>query len=272
MTMQQDPSGPSVTVVGPGDPTFSDPNAPTQSNAGGQWSQPSPSAPVQQDPAQNQPPAAAAGVVSAPPVVAPTISPELEAVIQARVAAAHSGLDRKVNTLTKQLQDKEAEIERAQEENQKAVRAAQVVGLSDEDKKRYEALWADEDRVAAIEKREKAVGQLYLNVEGLRLLTKYEDQGIVEDDILGYTGAPSELETFVKGLAFDRLTDPNAGKPAAGATGAKVPPAGSAAPVDLGNTPSVNVEPKLLTTQGLDSMASNIKTLFADDKPVVPWA
>lgn len=273
MTMQEPSGHGTVTVVGPGDPTFSDPNAATQSNAAPVGSQPNPSN-VQQDPAQNQPANAASAAPAAPATAAApgavTFTPEQEAALQARIAAAHSGLDRKINTLQTALQDKEAEIERAQEEAQKQIRAAQANGLSEDERKRLESLWADEDRLAAIEKREKAVGQLYLSVEGLRLLTKYESQGVLEEDILEYKGDPSQLETFIKALAYERLTDPNAGKPAASA--AKAPPAGSAAAVDMGNTPSINEGPKMLTTQGLDSMAANIKTLFADDKPVVPWS
>ena len=271
----QEPSGHgTVTVVGPGDPTFSDPNAATQSTAAPAGSQPNPSN-VQQDPAQNQPANAASAAPAVPANANPapgavTFTPEQEAALQARIAAAHSGLDRKINTLQTALQDKEAEIERAQEEAQKQIRAAQANGLDENERKRLEALWADEDRLAAIEKREKAVGQLYLSVEGLRLLTKYESQGILEEDILGYKGDASQLETFIKALAYERLTDPNAGKPPAGT--AKAPPAGSAAAVDMGNTPAINEGPKMLTTQGLDSMAANIKTLFADDKPVVPWS
>ena len=272
MTMQEPSGAGTVTVVGPGDPTFSDPNAATQSNAAPFGSQPNPSN-VQQDPAQNQPANAASAAPAVPANAAPggvTFTPEQEAALQARIAAAHSGLDRKINTLQTALQDKEAEIERAQEEAQKQIRAAQVNGLPDDERKRLESLWADEDRLAAIEKREKAVGQLYLSVEGLRLLNKYESQGILEEDILEYKGDASQLETFIKALAYERLTDPNAGKPPAGT--AKAPPAGSAAAVDMGNTPSINEGPKMLTTQGLDSMAANIKTLFADDKPVVPWS
>lgn len=274
MTMQEPSGFGTVTVVGAGDPTFSDPNATTQSTAAPAGSQPNPS-PVQQDPAQNQPNAAsAAPVVPANANPAPgavTFTPEQEAALQARIAAAHSGLDRKVNTLQKALQDKEAEIERAQEEAQKQIRAAQANGLPEDERKRLEALWADEDRLAAIEKREKAVGQLYLSVEGLRLLTKYESQGIAEEDILEYTGDPTGLETYIKALAFERLTNPDASKPSAGAKAATAP-AGASAPVDMGNTPALNEGPKMLTTQGLESMAANIKTLFADDKPVVPWS
>lgn len=282
MTMQ-DPSGPNVTVVAPGsaeDPFSANPGGATQSNGGASGSQPD-NVNVQQNGQQNQqvtqaPNGAAVAAPAQTTAPAGTVPPELEATIQARIAAAHSGLDRKINTLQKQLQDKEAEVERVRQETERKLREAQSQGLPEEERKKLQAIWDIEDARREVERREKAVKGLALNVEGMRVLTKYEAFGITEDDILGFDGDFVGLEDHIKAIAFDRVNDPNY-KPATGAkpgAASAGKPAGAGAAQDLGSSspPAGSEGPKLLTTVGVDSMAANIKAMFADERPVVPWS
>lgn len=280
MTMQAEPSGPQVTVVngGQNDP-FTDPN--TTQPAGASGSQQTYVNPSQQEPQQTQQaaPASAAPAAAAQqpnPAQVVAFTAEQEAIVQQRIAAAHSGLDRRVNALTKQLEDNQAAMERAQAEATQRERDAKLNGLGQEDQDKLKAIWAIEDRTAEIEKREKAVGSLYLSVEGLRLLGKY-DAYVTEDDILAYTGDPTALEAHVKALAFDRSQDASWKKPegttaqAAASAGGKGP-AGATATQDIGAAGQQPVTPQLLTTQGQDSMAANIKSMFNDNGPNVPWS
>lgn len=256
-----------VTVVngGEGDP-FTDPNA-TQVNQPG-VTQPNNVNPVQQNGQQESTAVAPAVAASATTAAAKTYTEEE---VAARIAAANSGRDRRMSTLEKQLADNQAALDKVKEENLAAVRAAQAQGLSDADKKRMQEIWDIEDAKSAIDKQKTELTSFYLSVEGLRLLNKYGEQGITEDDITSFSGDPTQLEAHIKALAFDRLTaDPKAA--AAAAANGKTVPAGAAATQDVGSTGVSAEGPKMLTTQGVDSMAANIKAMFNDNGPVVPWS
>jgi hypothetical protein len=273
MTMQQEPSGGSVTVVqGGADDPFTDPNA-TQSN-GAPGSQPANINPSQQVQVVAPASAASAANVQASGAAAdPNNRTFTEAEVQARVSAAQSGLDRKLNAIQQQLEEERAARARIEVESIKAQREAQASGLPEAERVKLQAIWDIEDARKAIEEREQAVKGLYLSVEGMRLLTKYGTY-VTEEDILDYKGDPTALEAHVKAVAFDRSQDPDWKKPeATGATAASTAakPAGAGAVQDIGSQGAPPQGVQFLTTQGQESMAQNIKTLFADERQVVPW-
>lgn len=276
--MTMDPSGGfTATVVGAGDPTFSDPS----DGGGGQAAAP---ATQVQDPPASQPVVnpfvqqddqTTTTVVREPANPATTITPELEALIQSRVSQAHSTLDKRINTLSQVVKDKDAEIERVREEGIKRARDVELNQTPEHERQRLLDAWAGEDARANLTRQQSEVRDLYKNVEGLRLLTAYGTHGITEDDILGYTGDPTDMENFVKALAFERLTDGGASARSAEAavknTAATVKPAGADAQQDAGSSPAAPQEPKMLTTQGIASMAANIKQSFSQG-PNIPWS
>lgn len=206
---------------------------------------------------------------------APPTQAEIDAIVAERVGKATSTLDRRLNALTKELENQQATAEAQRIANVAAVRAAQTNGLRADQVADMQKVWEQEDRLAALETREKAVVDLYRSTEGLRLLTTYGEFGIEEDDILGYTGDPTQLEDFVKGLAFEKM---RAGGTSAGSAAKQVAAAAAegdgakpnAGQQDIGSGGMSAVGAKMLTTTGLGSMAANVKTLF-NDPSGRPW-
>lgn len=261
MVMQPESSGLNVAVVEPGsaDDPFTRGANPTQ-----QTIQPTVQ-PTSQPKADD---------VKPEPKPAPQPKVLTEEEIQARISKAQAGLDRRITQLQSEVEKANAAAEKARSDARDQIREAQKQGLRPDQVEELTRAWAQEDRQAALEVREQAVIDLYRSTEGLRLLTAYGDFGVTEDDILEFTGDPTQLEDYVKGIAFDKLRE--GGTSAAGAKKAVQaaadanPSPGSDSPQDIGGAGTSPSGAKLLTSVGLGSMAQNVKTLF-NDPTGRPW-
>lgn len=207
---------------------------------------------------------------------------EIDVLVQGRIAKATSTLDKRVNTLTKQLEDQTAEVERVRQEAEKEKRQLILDGTPlESERQRLLEAWKNEDAARSLELKQGAVTDLFRNVEGLRLLQLYGKHGVTEEDILDFTGNPTEMEAYVKSLAFDKLASGGASASQAaaavnqtqqaGAAAQSNAPAGAAAHQDIGAGGGSTNAPQLLTTQGQASMVANIRTLFNDNGPALPW-
>lgn len=244
----QDPSGgPNVQVVEPGsegDP-FSAGNAPENPSPTDQPPTETPEAPLSQptdDPEQPKPEGEGQDLL------------KLEEFVQGRVSAAHSGLDKRINALTKQNSSLEDKLTESLKASKDAERRARAEGATDEEKAAYERLWALDDREQALDARTAIVDKYRTHVTAFDLVTRFGKYGVTAE-ILAEAETPEDMEVLAERTAREFLE--KGGKP-----GETASPAGAKAPSDLGGAPAAPAPFKLGTEQGVEGLAANVKNLF----------
>lgn len=234
-------------------------------------SQPANTNPPQSQQQQVAPPApaptaAATAIAEAPKVV--TVEE-----FERRIGGLQSAYDRRANALQQQLEAANEGRERAENDAIQRERAAITSRLDPEALKGQETIWAAEDRMRAVDKKESALMDLYRATEGQRLLLAYGDSGITEDDLVAYTGNPTGMEDYIKGLAFDRLKAGGSSAAIAAnavAAAARAAPPGANGQTDIGGGAAGYNPPQPDKGFGLVSMAANVKAMFSDG-PALPW-
>lgn len=177
---------------------------------------------------------------------------KLEEFIQGRVASAHSGLDKRINFLTKQNSSLEDKLTESLKASQDAERRARAEGATDEEKEVLERHWELEDRAKGLDARTEVVDKYRLHVTAFDLVSRFGKYGLTAETIAD-AETPEEMEVLAERTAREFLE--KGGKPAEG-------PAGAKAPSDLGGSPAAPAPFKLGTEQGVEGMAANVKNLF----------
>ena len=241
--MTEPSGGGSVQVVEPGskDDVFSTKNV-----------QPDPAA-TQPDPNQSQPDDTGGDGGFTADDDSKLLS-KLEEQIQARVAKAHSGLDKRNDQLQKRLDEITQDLETQRQTAKEAERRARVEGLSDEEKAAHQARWNVEDEKVLLKKQQAAVDEYLRQTKAYDLVVRYGRYGL-EPEHLEDAESVDEMDLIAEKIRGDFL---ETGKKPVD----KETPAGSKGPSDLGGAPP-GAEPfKLGTEQGVAGMAANIKGLF----------
>jgi hypothetical protein len=259
---------PNVQVVGPGDPTFS---ATSEGNiAPNPVTTPAVPQSLPNQNTNNAPvpdPAVGSDLDEEDDKPVPTLT---QAEFDKRLAAAQSTLDKRIGSLDKQNAALLKRLDDQDAAHQKAVRDNELALTPEHERQALMRAWESEDARKALDKKAEAVTDLYRNVEGVRLLAQY-GEWVTEDDILGFEGSPTDMEAWVKGLAFDRSQSGE--KPAGAKVSSRAAPGGAtAAHQDIGNTPLPlrGSDTQLRQDQGVDAMAANVRTLFSSG-PDLPW-
>jgi hypothetical protein len=178
---------------------------------------------------------------------------ELEEQVQARVAAAHSGLDKRVAQFEKQVMSLSEELAAAQKAVKDAERRAAAANLSEDQLAVLKAQWEAEDLEGSLKMKEKALDDYLRNVTAYDLVTRYEKYGLTAEQ-LEEAESVDEMHLIAERVRADFLE--SGGKPAPKG------PAGAKAPTDLGGR-APGAEPfKLGTEQGVKSLADNVRNLF----------
>lgn len=269
--MTMEPSGPSFTVVVPGsaDDPFSAGNAgqmqdpdKTPVNATGPVSQPGIQPPV---------PAPAAEPAGGAPANTPLTQEQVDAIVVQRLTAAQSGWDKRNRLLEDQLKSEREARESEATQHRDELRRAQLDGLPPSERARLQESWNLEDARAEVSKQAKAVQDYHKVVEGLRLFQTYAQFGVTEDDLLGIADVDA-MEAFCKDKKLSFLEGKLSGGSSQNGNGPSSKPAaaGSTAPYDPGGNPPAPGENKLLTSEGVEAMGANIKSLFGSGGNV-PW-
>jgi len=178
----------------------------------------------------------------------------LEEYIQTRVSAAHSGLDKRINTLAKQNSSLENTLAETLKASKDAERRARAEGATDEEKAVLERHWELEDREAGLNTRMKAVDDYRMHVTALDLVTRFGKYGVTAET-LADAETPEDMEVLAERTSREFL---ESGKKPGETAG----PAGAKAPSDLGGAPVAPAPFKLGTEQGVEGMAANVKNLF----------
>jgi len=184
---------------------------------------------------------------------------KLEEFIQGRVATAHSGLDKRINVLTKQNSSLEDKLTESLKASQDAERRARAEGATDEEKAVLERHWELDDRAKLLDVRTGVVDKFRLHVTAFDLVTRFGKYGVTAETIAD-AETPEEMEVLAERTAREFLE--SGGKPAEG-------PAGAKAPSDLGGSPAAPAPHKLGTEQGVEGMAANVKDLFGQPGSIV---
>jgi len=108
---------------------------------------------------------------------------KLEEFIQGRVATAHSGLDKRINALTKQNSSLEDKLTESLKASQDAERRARAEGATDEEKAVLENLWSLEDRAKLLDARTEVVDKYRLHVTAFDLVSRFGKYGVTAETI-----------------------------------------------------------------------------------------
>ena len=245
--MQDPSSGGNVTVVEPGseDDPFKAGNAPVAEPSADQPPTDPPAPPSQptDDPEQPKPEEGEGQDLL-----------KLEELIQSRVAAAHSGLDKRINTLAKQNSSLENTLAETLKVSKDAERRARAEGATDEEKAGLERIWELEDREKGLDARTKVVDEYRMHVTALDLVTRFGKYGVTAET-LADAETPEDMEVLAERTSREFL---ESGKKPGETAG----PAGAKAPSDLGGAPATPAPFKLGTEQGVEGLAANVKSLF----------
>lgn len=179
---------------------------------------------------------------------------KLEEYIQTRVSAAHSGLDKRINTLAKQNSSLENTLAETLKASKDAERRARAEGATDEEKAVLERHYELEDKEELLNARTKVVDEYRMHVTALDLVTRFGKYGVTAET-LADAETPEDMEVLAERTSREFL---ESGKKPGETAG----PAGAKAPSDLGGAPAAPAPFKLGTEQGVEGMAANVKNLF----------
>lgn len=276
-------SGPSFTVVEPGSPDdpFSSHNPANAATASvpaatpvveTPASQPNASVPSVEAPTieSTKPGSVPVSTPAAPAVTTTGLTQEqVDKIVSDRLREAQSGWDRRNQLLQEQVKQEKERIAALEKQHRDELRKAQLEGLPLSERTRMQEVWEIEDARAEVKAQRDAVTQYHQTVEGLRLFQEYHIFGVTEDDLLGLDVDKMEAFCKDKKLAFfeagGNIAEAGKGNtPAAKPAAAPAAKPGSSAPYDPGGMPPAPEGTKLLTTQGVQSLGANIKSMFAN--------
>jgi hypothetical protein len=178
---------------------------------------------------------------------------ELDEQIQARVRAAHSGLDKKVAQLTKRSDELTQKLADQAKSAREAERQARSEGLSEAEKAVLKNQWSLEDKEDLLKTKESAVSEYFRQVKAYDLVARYEKFGLTGDDLESAEDT-DEMELIAERIRGDFLEKGGKPKPTT--------PAGTKADSDIGGGPPGPEPFKLGEEKGVAGMAANIKSMF----------
>lgn len=258
------PANPVTNGNAPATPTSGSTPAPVTQNQPQQ--QQAPQQPAQQTP-RGQAPASAEK---------PITKADLDAAVQAAKSSVQAGFGKQITALRTAVTKAQEAAATAEENARAEIRRIQIEATPEHMRAQLQERFNAEDVQLKANKQTQAATDLYRAAEGTRLLQAYGEYGVTEDDILDYTGNPTAMEDYVKGLAFERLkaggstSSQAASQVASAAAAAANEPAGANVLQDIGSNPQGFVAPQLLSTQGMESLAANVKALFAAEGNLQP--
>jgi hypothetical protein len=194
---------------------------------------------------------------------------------KAIVPQLQSSYDRQIAQLNRQIQEAQRQAAERERELLQQVREAQLNGLPEAEREKLRQQWDWEDRVRALDERERELTAYHTDLLREAYAQEYAAFGLTAEDLEEFS-TPEEMDEFVKevqleyyrqlaelraqGLALpaDEEEAPRraAAKPAATP---KRAPAGAQAPSDGGGGGAVPAVTKFNSGTGLDAMAENIR-------------
>jgi len=196
----------------------------------------------------------------------------LDEYFQGRFAPIQSSYDRQIAAVRKQND----ELQRQLVETRNQIREAQIQGLSPDEQAKMRSIWKAEDAEQEIGRQREAVDDFYVKTYAFNLLTRFAQFGVTEEALLA-CDTPEEMDVLAQQTRadyYEQLAKGGEGKKTTSDTAArpssKRTPAGSRAGSDSGpgGAPPGEAQ-KMLTDQGMDTMAKNIKSLFAEPGAVL---
>lgn len=189
------------------------------------------------------------------------------------VPQIQSTYDKQLAAAARQIRELQQAQATREMELRNQLREAELNGLPDAEKEKMKAVWAFEDRQAALDAREQELTGYHTELLRAAYAQEYAEFGLTAEDLEEY-GTPEEMDEFVrevqleyyKQLAQMRQAAPAAeAAPEAATTRARPQaqqrkaPAGASAPSDSGGGAAVPEAPKFNSGRGIGAMAENLR-------------
>lgn len=187
------------------------------------------------------------------------------------VPQLQSSYDRRIAAQDKQIQELRNLSKTREQELQAQLREAQLNGLPDAEKEKIKAVWAFEDREAALNARESELTGYHVEILRAAYAQEYAKFGLTAEDLEDYE-TPEQMDEFIREVQLEyykQLSESRTAAPAAEAapaarakpaTQARKAPAGASAPADSASGSAVPEVAKPNTGRGISAMADNLKS------------
>lgn len=182
-----------------------------------------------------------------------------------------SSYDRQIAALNKQIQASQEQAATREKTLRDELRQAQLNGLSDAEKTELQKRWDWEDRVQAVEARERELTDYHVEILRTAYAQEYAEFGLTAEDLEEFD-TPEQMDEFVQAVQLEyykQLAELRASGalPAENKTQTvkdqpakkKTAPAGATAPTDAGGGGATPQPSKFNVEQSRAAMADNIR-------------